>query len=651
MAYQPSSHDTSWPDYEFSETVLTDWNYMSTDFLKNCKEGPKMTAYEQSGIEVLSRERQGRSTDVREGAHIPLLVSLGKDKRGGWRDQLNIKARCRRRCCLRSKAALLILLWNLIIFTSLSTIFNPSFYIYSIDNISAFKAIRNRSFLFIPVLYGIFTFLLLFYPLAGCLADTRWGRHKMVVNSVYVIFMGFIVMVLCGGVSALFLLADPYSVATAVSIPFFSGTLVIVGSFVTFSANVIQFGLDQLHDASTDDSVLYIHWYVWTTYLGQSIVMICTSVLSARDSDDSLNMIVISFLVILLISTCVLGVTLCIHKRNQWLLIDSGSRNPYQLVYRVIKFATQHNNAVHRSAFTYCEDELPSRLDLGKEKYGGPFTTEQVEDVKAFLGILCVLLSLGPILMVDIAVSGIVTNSADHNLTYDGFDSLRFKLIKSGGLSSLMIAFLIPLYLSLLRPFLQNWIPGILKRIGLGMIIILFSALCTLSLDTYGHVKISKAVSCFAVYTNESYAYSFDIASDILIIQCCLNTVGYLLLYIAIFEFICAQSPHSMKGLLIGSHFAIKGVFQLFGITIVYLPFTQWKWQLRFPSCGFVYYLINVVIGFVGIVAYTCIARKYQYRQRDEPDNTYRYAEEYYANAQDESSYGYDNSLNIHTIN
>ena len=53
-------------------------------------------------------------------------------------------------------------------------------------------------------------------------------------------------------------------------------------------------------------------------------------------------------------------------------------------------------------------------------------------------------------------------------------------------------------------------------------------------------------------------------------------------------------------------------------------------------------------------MAYTCVARQYQYRERDEPDNIYRYAEDYYANAQDESSYGYDNdddNLNVRTIN
>ena len=37
---------------------------------------------------------------------------------------------------------------------------------------------------------------------------------------------------------------------------------------IGFSANSIQFGLDQLHDAATEDLILYIHWFVWTSYAG-----------------------------------------------------------------------------------------------------------------------------------------------------------------------------------------------------------------------------------------------------------------------------------------------------------------------------------------------------------------------------------------------
>ena len=63
----------------------------------------------------------------------------------------------------------------------------------------------------------------------------------------------------------------------------------------------------------------------------------------------------------------------------------------------MLNFARIHRWPLRRSAFTYCDDEKPSRIDLAKERYGGPFTTEQVEDVKTFLRILGLLLTLGPL--------------------------------------------------------------------------------------------------------------------------------------------------------------------------------------------------------------------------------------------------------------
>ena len=58
------------------------------------------------------------------------------------------------------------------------------------------------------------------------------------------------------------------------------------------------------------------------------------------------------------------------------------------------------------------------------------------------------------------------------------------------------------------------------------------------------------------------------------------------------------------------------------------------------------------MVALIGIIAFVLVARKYQYRQRDEPDNIYRYAEEYYANAQNEPNYDYDDydNLNVETI-
>ena len=47
-----------------------------------------------------------------------------------------------------------------------------------------------------------------------------------------------------------------------------------------------------------------------------------------------------------------------------------------------------------RSALTYFDEEAPSRLDYGKDKFGGPFTEEEVGNVKTILRLLPVFLSL-----------------------------------------------------------------------------------------------------------------------------------------------------------------------------------------------------------------------------------------------------------------
>ena len=52
---------------------------------------------------------------------------------------------------------------------------------------------------------------------------------------------------------------------------------------------------------------------------------------------------------------------------------------------RVLKFAAKHGKPLgHRSGLTYSDDVRPSRIDFAKQKFGGIFTTEVVEDVKTY---------------------------------------------------------------------------------------------------------------------------------------------------------------------------------------------------------------------------------------------------------------------------
>ena len=73
------------------------------------------------------------------------------------------------------------------------------------------------------------------------------------------------------------------------------------------------------------------------------------------------------------------------------MIMEPKTQNPFKLVYNVLKYAINNKYPRQRSAFTYCENDPPSRIDLGKNKYGGPFTIEQVEDVKTLFRTLLVI--------------------------------------------------------------------------------------------------------------------------------------------------------------------------------------------------------------------------------------------------------------------
>ena len=187
------------------------------------------------------------------------------------------------------------------------------------------------------------------------------------------------------------------------------------------------------------------------------------------------------------------------------------------------------------------------------------------------------------------------------------------------------------------------------------MILMIVPTLCFLILDTVGHnINNSNNSSLYdgGCFLKGQNYLTVGIQPYYLFIPLFSSISGSMIFYIAVYEFIYSQSPHSMKGLMIGTFFAIRGLFQLIGALVLMFPFAGWNLSSSFSSCGFVYYLINSIVALLGIVVYMWVAKKYQPRQRDEPDNVYRYAEEYYAKAQDESNYDSDSysNLNVHTI-
>ena len=85
------------------------------------------------------------------------------------------------------------------------------------------------------------------------------------------------------------------------------------------------------------------------------------------------------------------AVFLIIVYRKTFSLGFLTQENPLKQIYNVFSYAARNKYPRQRSAVTY--GELPSRFDLAKSRYGGPYSTEYVEDVKTFCRI-CLLFLL-----------------------------------------------------------------------------------------------------------------------------------------------------------------------------------------------------------------------------------------------------------------
>ena len=150
---------------------------------------------QQFDIEDLSTEQQPHNT--RQEGHHGVTNSTSHDEEDtplygntphGCYAKVKSKLQSRHCCLWSSKPTRFILAWNFVVSIGLLCFFDPSLY----------TAVNSESDVLIWVSYGASAVLLLFYPLAGYLADIRWGRHNTVINSLCFILWSLILLIVLG---------------------------------------------------------------------------------------------------------------------------------------------------------------------------------------------------------------------------------------------------------------------------------------------------------------------------------------------------------------------------------------------------------------------------------------------------------------------
>ena len=553
----------------------------------------------------------------------------------------DIRFRCRQ-VYLQHKAVVLILVWTMIVgeLLALEQLLIGGF----IDGYVPLSNNGNKYFVNsvsspLAFVYAILAVIAMFYPLGGFLADVYCGRFKMVMIGLgFLVFSFFtlIVLVVWFGTKLDHLkpLLEEYTFKEVAPFYFIGfGTLCLSAfGIVAFKANSIQLGLDQLMDAPSSTLTIFIHLAVWTNNLGTTLMGISgavaqcpTLLITNRIAWNVLPILIVFSIPFLLIITC------C---KRQWFYTEPGHRNPYRNVLKVLNFARKHKYPLQRSAFTYCDDERPSRIDFAKSRYGGPFTTEQVEDVKAFLRIFTLLLSLGATFMMEVPTSYIGFKTFGlHTGNREDFIS-RCKIwaiFESSALRYTIASIFIPIYTFIV---LRSYRISIITRLHAGLLLYILGTVSMLAIDLAGHLHsvddLGTGSHCMFTYTraNNAHALTYPILKmhwGVLIVPNVLLAMGPPIIMATVLEFISAQSPHSMKGLLIGVFFAIKGFFQLIS-SIALVPISSdsiWsKGGIRehppVTNCCFTYFLFTIVFALFGFIMFSIMVKRYKYRERDD---------------------------------
>ena len=576
------------------------------------------------------------------------------------RERLNQACVLPRHLCLPSKAAVLILFWSAIVGTAYALAMDATVAIGVVltnDKINGHK-LDNNILINVLVPYVCLALVMLLYPLSGFMADIWCGRYKAVIISMCILMCslgGFAIGCTIGMITEAHHI-DNHSKLYKVGMDFL--IVVVVIAFLLFiiglsgfQANFIQLGLDQLHEAPSEYLGLFVHWAMWAGSVSTPVSHILFSAYACTRSDQllyglySLPIVCFVCFLLLLVFSC---------WKYRWFYTEPGQDNPYKMVISVLRFAKKYSYPLQRSAFTYHDGERPTRIDFAKERYGGPFLTKQVEDVKTFLRILAVLMALGPIYILEVPTSNFVFPLfALHTGLGPVFKikncTTRWLLLESGTLGQLVPVIALPLYIWLIYSFLRRCIPRIFVRLFLGGGLLFLGVLIMLTTDLFGHLFLKNADGLKSISYGKSDGgtycmFNLDVTSHhakvlnlswgVHVIPNILVGISPILITTTAFEFISAQSPHSMKGLLVGMFFAIKGLFQLLSAFLL-LPFSLPDyWTTRHPkevNCGFGYLFIVSGFALIGLIIFSAVAKNYKYRERDDPPYDQMAVEEVYA--------------------
>ena len=423
------------------------------------------------------------------------------------------------------------------------------------------------------------------FPLLGLLADVWIGRYKAILIGIVLCFIAWIII----GIG---FIVDSYFDSEAILYSVYGFSYFFQFSGLSgFNANIIQYNIDQLVGVSADELNSVIYWHI----LSEPLVALIFYLLQCLFYSCKYFMMITFIVSGVSVSLVLVSHSFLKHKLENISLI----KNPIKLIVRVLCYARKHKYPENRSALTYWEEEAPSRLDLGKDKYGGPFTEEEVEDVKTVFRMLPLFI-------------GFVAFTVSDDFYWSAVDSFTLPtcLAVTDCQYYLCSFILMLLYLFFIRVCFYKYIPSMLTRMSVGIFLAFI-------------VTVSKVI----IFVIERSHLDINNFSKLLFIPQTIQGLSFILLYPVSLEFTVAQSPVHMRGVMVGLWYVTSWCLGLFINTILKFPFDC---ESQYICTSLYYYITKSVLVLIILIVFVILAKHYKYRVRENEVNIVQIVDDHY---------------------
>ena len=452
--------------------------------------------------------------------------------------------------------------------------------------------------------------LQLFSPIVGWIADAWFGRYQVIKVGVYVSLVSNILAVSAAFISYMSTSILNHNAFEALAYIFLS---ISMCDSAAFTANIIQFSIDQCLGATGDELSVLSQWNIWTSHFAHCIFSIWTySMSNLLLLREYALYITAPISIVFSITT-----TIVFYIGKRWLDTTHQVTNPIKLIAQVLNYSRKNKYPRNRSSLTFLEEDYPSRLDLGKEKYGGPFSEEEVEDVRTILQLTPLLVCA----MLYKLLDGKIEQWFNYMSTNHVYMSLGWIISVTPNLA---FAIFIPVFYFIIHPIFYKYLPSMFKAIGTGVFILFLSLIVQIALDIVIHTESEEPQQC--TFKNDTIILLIDYRW--IILQETLYSIGSVILVVSLMQFVVAQTPEKMKGLTIGLYYISIAVGFLIGHSI-YIPFENIS-SSKWLNCELYTDIAELILFSVISIIFLILAKRYQLRIRERTINIHLITEDNY---------------------